>query len=214
MTVERKRRAVYTVLSDVAEGAELWQAMWCWQDRYAQKSQFELNGFLSDCQHLPAIARDRSGLYRRLISSMMLAESSLKPDPFDEMQAFAEKTLPSEPSPTAASGDDWSSVVSHTLHGIFGALRSDTASAVGRYAMEQANRHRLQPELNYAFTLWLGNRQPLELAGVALAPIRQLLNYIYIALCETLGPVEADRILSAAVDAVPAEGSLDARRLL
>jgi hypothetical protein len=85
---------------------------------------------------------------------------------------------------------------------------------VSKYAQEQAGRHQLNAELSYAFTLWKDNRKPMQIEGVPLKALRQLLNYIYIGLCEGLGPVEADRILSTAVNSRARHGNLDARDLL
>lgn len=213
MSVERKRRAIYTVLSEVVEGHDLWQVMWCWQKGYADKSQFELNGFLSACSHLDAIARNRSSLYRKLISSMMLAESALKADPIADMQAYADEVL-LPVADSAEYGDDWSPLFTQVVTDVFAQLRSDTATSVSKYAQEQAGRHQLNAELSYAFTLWKDNRKPMQIEGVPLKALRQLLNYIYIGLCEGLGPVEADRILSTAVNSRARHANLDARDLL
>lgn len=203
MNIEHKRRAVFTVLSEVVEGAELWQAMWCWQQQFSHKSQFELNGFLSACNHIQAIAGNRANLYRRLISCMMLEEKELKADPIVDMQNYAEELTELEllnPFVETTAVSDWSAAFSTVAREIFTSLRSDTARSIGKYAQEQAERHSLDARLAYAFTLWKESpKGVMDIADVESAALRKLLNYIYIGLCERLGPVEADRILSHAI---------------
>lgn len=216
MNVERKRRAVFTVLSEILSDDELWSAMWCWQQQFAEKSQFELNGFLSACAHLDVIAKNRANIYRALINSMMLGERELKPDPIAHMQRYAaadDSGLMSVNS--TPQQEDWSEVFSLTLAEVFSQLRRDHAQVVGKYAQEQAVRKGLNSELTYAFTLWIDRRGMITSPTATLRDIRKLLNYLYIGLCESLGPVEADRILSLSVAAVKSQKSTpDVGRLL
>ena len=203
MNIDHNRRAVFTVLSEVVEGTELWRAMWCWQQQFSHKSQFELNGFLSACSDIQAIAGNRANLYRRLISCMMLEEKELKADPIAEMQNYADELTELEsinPFSESADVDDWSEVFSSVTREIFSSLRSDSGRSIGTYAQEQAERHALDSRLAYAFTLWRDNPgSNMDIVDVELAALRKLLNYIYIGLCERLGPVDADRILSRAI---------------
>lgn len=206
MNTELKRRAVYTVLSDVLEGGELWQVMWCWQDGYAEKSQFELNRFLSECSHIGEISKNRSTIYRKLISSMMLEDHSLKPDPLENMGAYRSETIESDVviEEKTTDTENWSYVFTDTLVAVFEQLRSDTEILVIGFASEQAARHQLNSQLAYAFTLWSTRRETMRLSGVLLSDLRKLLNYIYVGLCEVLGPVESDRILASALAVVTA----------
>ncbi|MDK2777067.1 MAG: hypothetical protein KYX62_05345 [Pseudomonadota bacterium] len=195
MTTEGKRRAVFTVLSEFVDGRELWQAMWRWQNNYSDKSQFELNAFLSDCRDIEGIAVNRPTLYRRLIGILMNNSADMKPDPIQDMLQFREQTAMDS---GASAAEDWSETFTLVLQGIFAQLRSDTARMVKQYATEQASRDHLAKSLVYEFTLWEGD-QLLGVSGVPLQDLRRLLNVIYIGVCESLGPVAADRILSTAV---------------
>lgn len=195
MTTEGKRRAVFTVLSEFVDGSELWQAMWRWQNNYSDKSQFELNAFLSDCRDIEGIAINRPTLYRQLIGILMNNSADLKPDPLQDMLQFREQTAMDSGTPAA---EDWSEAFTLVLQGVFTQLRSDTARMVKQFATEQATRDHLAKSLTYEFTLWEAGQQ-LGVSGVPLKDLRRLLNVIYIGVCEALGPVEADRILSTAV---------------
>lgn len=201
MTIDIKRRAVFTVLQETLEGDNLWRAMWRWQNHYAHKSQFELNGFLSDCKDIPEVALNRSHLYRRLIGVLMDDGAELKPDPMAEMlryqSAQAENHNPDDPE--LFQQPDWSGAFSAVLATLFGQLRSDTSRLVKRYAMEQSLRHGLSQELIYAFTIWGDGKHLLSVNNASLSDLKRLLNFIYIGVCECLGPVDADRILSLSI---------------
>ena len=57
----------------------------------------------------------------------------------------------------------------------------------------------------------------MNVQGVPLVQLKKLLNYIYIGLCEYLGPVDADRILSQSIKSAQAAGpsvATDPRLLL
>lgn len=218
MTIESKRRAVFTVLSEYVRDDYLWDAMWRWQNEFSDKSQFELNGFLSQCRDIPGIAENRPQLYRQLISVLMDHAARLKPDPMEQMLAFQALQ---ESSGFLSTGNkpsaDWSPVFSRVLDALFAQLRSDTARLVKRFATEQAVRHGLPQGLAYAFTLWEERGEAMNVQGVPLIQLKKLLNYIYIGLCESLGPVDADRILSQSIKtAYAAERSVatDPRLLL
>ncbi len=158
MTIEAKRRAVFTVLQETLQGDGLWRAMWRWQNHYAQKSQFELNGFLSDCKDIPEVANNRSQLYRQLIGILMDDGARLKPDPMDEMLKYqsAQQRSGSLDEMELFPAQDWTDVYEVVLTTLFGQLRSDTARVVKRYAMEQSLRHSISQELAYSFNLWGG----------------------------------------------------------
>lgn len=218
MTIESKRRAVFTVLSEYVRDEALWDAMWRWQNDFSDKSQFELNGFLSHCRDIPGIAENRPQLYRQLISVLMDHAARLKPDPMEQMLAF-QAMQASGGSVVQASkpAADWSPVYSRVLDAVFTQLRSDTVRLVKRFATEQAVRHGLPQGLAYAFTLWEERGDPMNVQGVPLVQLKQLLNYIYIGLCEYLGPVDADRILSQSIKSAQAAGpsvATDPRLLL
>ena len=200
MTTEGKRRAVFTVLSEFVQGDDLWRAMWRWQHNYADKSQFELNAFLSDCRDIAEIAANRSTLYRQLIGLLMDKKADLKPDPMIDMMRFRSESAGHDTpaGQNMAEEGDWSESFSVVLRALFAQLRSDTARLVKHYATEQATRNKLPKELTYEFTLW-DQGKLLCVNGVPLPDLRRLLNFIYIGLCESLGPVEADLVLSAAI---------------
>ena len=203
MTIESKRRAVFTVLSDYLRGETLWEAMWRWQNQFADKSQYELNGFLSQCGDIPEIAANRPQLYRQLISQLMANSNGLKPDPMEQMLQYRKQQ--EAQGVFSSDGADWCQAFSSVLEHLFGQLRSDTARQVKRFASEQAVRNGLPQNIAYAFTLWEQGGDPIAVQGAPLVQLKRLLNYVYIGLCEYLGPVDADRILSLSIRSAGAD---------
>lgn len=201
MKPEEKRQVLYTVLSDYIEGDDLWSVMCRWQDHYSDKSQFELNAFLSDCRDVAALAANRSEIYRLLIGRFMKKTGSLLDDPIEQMNEYRQRAVASGFGGQAEeSADNWNMIFSQVLSSVFSQLRSDTARMVKAYCVEQSASHGISKEFVYRFSLWMP-ASALDTDGVSLTHLRQMLNFIYIGICEGLGPVDADRILSSAIRA-------------
>lgn len=218
MSLERKRQVLYTVLSPVIQGDTLWQVMCHWQTHYADKAQFEWNAFLSDCQRMADIGQQRTTVYRQLIALMLDNKAVLYDDPWPEMQAYQQRQSEHDAmqsTPVVAPPEDWGPVLTEVLAELFAQLRSDTIAVVRRYAIDMAGRHGLPSSLTYAFTQWLDQGKAMTLPNVPLTQLQQLFNYIYVALCECVGPIVADRMISQAVNVECEQAStLNARRLL
>lgn len=162
----------------------------------------------------------RTQLYRQLIALMLDKEAVLREDPFCAMQQYQKRQpLPAlkASATVAVSGDqeDWGPMFTAVLQTLFSQLRSDTILVVKRYAIEMAGRHGLPSTLTYAFTQWVDQGKTMSINRVPLTQLQQLFNYVYVALCECIGPIMADRLISHAVNVECAlTPSLNARRLL
>jgi hypothetical protein len=213
MNLDKKRRAVFTTLSTVLEGDELWQAMWAWQNRYANRSQYELNGFFNEIRHLRAIADNRATLYRQLIALLMGDNQPLKPDPLPQMEAYRERfgMVDLEVGVSDASWVDGFRIV---LNQLYQQAPAETWRKVRAYAEDQGQRKRLPQELLYAFSLWSEGRKVNNPVEAGLPELRDLLNLLYVGMCEQLGPVVADKMLSRAVNTAVAAGLDSDPRLL
>src|SRR5690606_15334273 len=141
MTIESKRRAVFTVLTDYLRGETLWEVMWRLQNQFPNKSHYELNVFSSQRGDIPVVTTNRPQLYRQLISQLMANSSGLNPDPIEQMLQYRQQQ--EALGVFAADSADWSQAFSSVLEHLFGQLRSDTARQVKRFASEQAVRNGL-----------------------------------------------------------------------
>lgn len=214
MNIEKKRRAVYTALSTVLDGDELWQAMWAWQNQYSNRSQYELNGFLNECRHIRGIADNRSALYRQLIGLLMGNDTPLKPDPMSQMEAFRERQGILELDTVEASLS-WVDGFRIVLLQLRSQVPDDCWLKIRATTEDLGQREGMSHDLLYSFSLWADGRKVQHPVEAGLPVLRRLLNIIYIGLCEQLGPVVADKILSRAVNtAVAANLDADPRLLL
>lgn len=214
MNIDTKRRAVYTVLSDVLEGDDLWDVMWRWETGYSQKSQYELNSFFSDCSDLSAIAGRRSQLYRELIGLLIKGTGELKPDPLSEMEAYRERLgLPSEPVFQLTS--EWMPCFQVVIQEMMAGLSVDQLQKVRTQVEERAQRGRLAAELIYAFSMVASGKQYDDQLMAEFEDIKALVNLAYVALCEQQGPVLSDRQLAKGIERAQQEiQGVDPRLLL
>ena len=73
----------------------------------------------------------------------------------------------------------------------------------------------MSAEVSTRLRIWCEQGAGDGIASLGLEQLRKLLNLLYIGLCEFLGPVRADRILSQAVSRVEQQGlAFSPRRLL
>lgn len=219
MNIDKKRRAVFTTLSSVLQGDDLWRAMWTWQDGYADRSQFELNAFFNECRHIGAIADQRPVLYRQLIGLLMADGETLKPDPLAQMQQYRERQGGVQPKPRVEMLDP---VDDSLQEGFLLVIRQlhrqidDSAwQRVIQYAERQAQSENMPPDLVYAFTQWASGGRHNEALQAPLDMLRNMLNLVYVGMCGQLGPVLADHYLAQAMNIAVAAGlRSDPRALL
>jgi hypothetical protein len=203
MDLSTRRRAVFTVLSDYVHDDSLWQALAQWESGYSEQSQFELNKFLANCSYIEAIAKNRTAIYRQMIALLMAPENQrLKPDPIRELelykkQGFTAQKLSRTKNLTLQdiqSKPAFSALTAELLD----AVRSDTQQRLKRYLQDQMASLQLEQGVRMGVMHWLDERDKLPDMHIDLLTMRKLVNTLYIGLCESLGPVQADQILNAA----------------
>ncbi|MCY0963831.1 hypothetical protein [Parathalassolituus penaei] len=219
MNIDKKRRAVFTTLSSVVQGDDLWKAMWAWQDGYADRSQFELNAFFNECRHIRAIAEQRPVLYRQLIGLLMGDGDTLKPDPLAQMQQYRERHGVSQDKAHIEVLDPVDDKLEEGFLLVISQLHRQVDESAWRhviiYAEREAQFQNMPPDLVYAFTQWASGGRHSEAIQAPLDMLRNMLNLVYVGMCEQLGPVVADRYLAQAMKiAVAAELAADPRLLL
>ncbi|CCK77294.1 MAG: hypothetical protein KBT75_09990 [Oleispira antarctica] len=216
MKLEYKRRAIYTVLSEVISEQDLLDTMWHWQNTYSEKSHFELNHFLSDCKNISEIASNRSWLYRKIIALLITEEKELKQDPLPLMLAYKEDKL-SVNNDISNNRENWSEIFTTVMIELFSKLRSDTERSVSRYVTQHAIKLDLPQSLVHSLHVWTDKKETIDAHEADRAQLQKLLNLTYIALCEYIGPIKADLSLSNAIKEasfVHNRSELDARLLL
>jgi hypothetical protein len=216
MKLEYKRRAIYTVLSEVIRNQDLIDVMWHWQNMYSEKSQFELNNFLSDCKNIPEITRSRSWIYRKIIVLLVSEKKDLLEDPWPLMLSYKQDKDKFN-NITSVATENWSDIFTTVMHELFSRLRSDTQRSVARYVIQHLSKLELPQSLAYSFNVWTDKNRIIDTHEADRSQLKKLLNLTYIAICEFIGPIQADNFLSNAIKEahlIHYHNKLDARLLL
>jgi hypothetical protein len=216
MKLEYKRRAIYTVLSEVISEQNLLDVMWHWQNIYSEKSQFEINHFLTDCKNIPEIASSRSWLYRKIIVLLVSEKNELLEDPWPLMLAY-KKNIDELNNISSVSDENWSEIFTTVIHELFSKLHSDTQRSVSRYIIQNLSQLKLPQSLANSFHVWTDKKSIIDTHEADRAQLKKLLNLAYIAICEFVGPIQADQFLSNAIKeahVIHSHSKLDARLLL
>ncbi|WP_225579181.1 hypothetical protein [Pseudomonas sp. PDM14] len=82
---------------------------------------------------------------------------------------------------------------------LFGLLDAEMVPRLRRFAAGNLNGMQVDTELRLRLRGWLEQGGTLGLTALGLEQLRMLLNLLYIGLCEYLGPVTADQVLTRAV---------------
>ncbi len=197
-----KRRIIFTVLSGHIPENHLWDVMWRWEKDYSERSRFELNRFLADCQHVPFILKNRTPLYRQMIRLMMAPDpETLEPDPLEAMKNYQRMNGVSLQSRKPEEQTDKISCARLMTDIILGMMKNVPADAANR-ALHYALGNSQRKELSFGIIQMLenGQRQLAVPSGdVSVREARILINLIYVGLCEMIGPVETDEVLSQSI---------------
>ena len=88
MSIENRRRAVYTALIEHLSGDALWEALVLWEDVYAADAAFSVQKFLSDVLVTPELRARRVTILQGMVRALGQAPSALLPDPREQLMAY------------------------------------------------------------------------------------------------------------------------------
>ncbi|MEP5231966.1 MAG: hypothetical protein ABJQ78_11070 [Alloalcanivorax sp.] len=187
-SVQRRRRAIVTGLTPYMNEPVLLEAVSHWQQHYAERPSFSLQGFVSDLCRLFDLGERRHHIHMSLVQAMTLSDSELAADPL------------------ATSNDNHSRAHPCThafqclLQALWQGLGKRAASQIQLDLGAQLRQASVSPETRLTMEYWLQSPDQ-SLSPLPLTSLRDQLNRTYVLLCERLGPVEADRQLKAAYQA-------------
>jgi hypothetical protein len=198
MNPVHRRRAIYTGLVRTVPEPEVFPILSFWEANYSDKPSFALNDFTAEVIRRCSQKLERSSLYRELIGAMHGPVTALLPDPLLQLQAWRDGpgAAASEVSgPETQAREAFEALTQALFAGLpaqhLAALKRLVAPTLSRVADEQEMRLRLRN--------WLERGSGLPKTPLTLEQLRGLINLLYVGLCELLGPVQADRLLSQAV---------------
>lgn len=198
MSLTTRRRAIYTGLAGHFGEDELLPLLSLWEAKYADKPPFALNEFLAEVAQRSGRKLERARLYRELVGALTGPTSNLLPDPAPRVQAWRQGAgvAAEEVCGPDALARQTFDALSQTL---FGLLDADMVPRLRRFAAGNLNGLAVDAELRLRLRGWLEQGGSLGLTALTLEHLRVLLNLLYIGLCEYLGPVTADQVLTRAV---------------
>lgn len=198
MSLTTRRRAIYTGLAGHFGEDELLPLLSLWEAKYADKPPFALNEFLAEVVERSGRKLERARLYRELVGALTGPISNLLPDPAPRVHAWRQgEGLEAE----EVSGPDALARLTFDAlsQNLFSLLDPDMVPRLRRFAAGNLNGMQIDTELRLRLRGWLERGGSLGLTALSLEHLRMLLNLLYIGLCEYLGPVTADQVLTRAV---------------
>ena len=183
--LQRRRRAIVTGLMPYMNEPLLLEAISLWQQNYAERPRFSLQGFVSELCQLFDLGERRHQIHMSLVQAMTLSEQELADDPL-----ASRDESPVEEHPCSRAFEQM-------MHALWEGIGAAAASQLRLDLAAQLRSQQVGAEVRLTMEYWLQSPER-PLAPLALPPLRDQLNRTYVLLCERLGPVEADQQLKAA----------------
>ncbi|EUJ10904.1 hypothetical protein Meth11DRAFT_1735 [Methylophilaceae bacterium 11] len=196
MDLKTRRRAIYTGMRPYFDDAALLAAMHLWQVKYSDKPKFAFTEFLSECCQDKDLRSQRTHILSSIFKALDMPERDLLPDPFD----IAEHQVAS--MPLAVHGcDDVTTVFVHLFRHLLGALAEKEVLSVRLAILNQLDKLNLDALRKAFLRDWLDKRASALPLSYSLETMRQIINFSYVAICESMGPVKADQLLANVIKA-------------
>ena len=205
LSVAQKRQAVEEGLKPFLPDDYLQDILEFWELHYSHEPAFVLQRFLNEICTTASLKSQRS----QMLQSVLLALSARERD----NQPASKKTKPGKPvlrhaesldMPTRFKGDEHAQSLMQCFTALSQRLFKTAPAQIDRslrlYLMDTIPKLKMSSDTIHALRLWTGT--DMELPPTSLLTIedmQQVINLIYSALCEYVGPVKADRQLSMAV---------------
>lgn len=198
MSLENRRRAVYTALIEHLDGDDLWEALVLWEDVHAGSAAFSTQKFLSDILTTPALRAQRVRILQSLVRTQSLPAASLLPDPREQLLAY--RLRQGKVVSTAANSRDTTvAACAGLIARVLAGLDGNNRLRMRLWILDNIERTRLPATVRHAVRQWLSDQGRLTLMAAEPEHLRLLVNLAYIGLCEFIGPVAADAALNRAV---------------
>jgi len=192
----QRRRAVYTGLSPFLKSDDLIRAMVLWEDCYSNRPMFSARFFLADVQKTTQCTAAVKDMLLKLVASMNQSATTLLPDPAPAMRLFRLRNRPAAPQQLPVEIEAFIALVNSWL----GLIDKANGYHIVRFVARSVERSKLPRELCADVSSWLDNRNHrFKTREVKVRDLRHIINLLYVACCEYLGPVKTDQILSKAL---------------
>lgn len=195
-----KKRAVYTGLESFLSTSQLMQAMILWENKYAQEPKFAMRQFVADLCKRYGKNLAQSEVLGKLVRAMDAPEAQLLPDPSQEIDVYRRQfNIRTKIENRSLE----LKVFQLFLTELFDALDPDVQFEVKRNLTLGEFDEEISTSFRREFIFWMNGRSSqIEMPVVDVHQLRAMVNQAYVVICEAIGPVEADKVLSDTVYAV------------
>ncbi|MGR8934392.1 MAG: hypothetical protein ACU837_08395 [Gammaproteobacteria bacterium] len=223
-TIDRavqRRCAAYAALESVLPQSELLESLWMLHENYHSEEMSGIMAFINAVAQRFSLSADiRKRLYQDYFGFLRASPAKLPGDPWPMMQAYRNQDAtpqrvarsalaPPQPQPQTAKAAPPAEPLAAELC-VFGALLANACAMMQQFHSAQAEElsetffvllqdekapQSLQDELQ---TWWPGGGQKTWRMDLPVKQLAQIVHLYYLALCQAIGPVAADRLLTRA----------------
>ncbi len=195
MNESQQRRAVFTGMRPFLNDDDLITALEVWQGKYAGRPKAEYTQFLSESCRSKEIRGKRSAILSSIFNSLTLPEDELLPDPLNLQTNRFEFSLEQQETRIETNV-----VFSTFFQTLLTQLEGEVESHVRQYLVESCDSHfNINAQQMLALKTWLGGVSEAFEIAFHIDDKRKLVNLAYVAMCQYVGPVKADQLLSASI---------------
>jgi hypothetical protein len=189
------RRVIFTAMRPFLEDADLLYAMTIWQEKYASKTTYAFTQFLSECCRTQALKRNRPALLNAILKTLESAEQNLLRDPLNAQTSQFDILMTNQTQYVDANVV-FVQFVENLLKNLGGDLEVKTKA----YLMKHVGaKLKLNTPQAFALKTWAYNNAATLDASFDNKQKQIMINILYIAICEYIGPIKADQLLATAV---------------
>ncbi len=195
MNESQQRRAVFTGMRPFLKDDELIAALEVWQDKYVGKPKVEFTQFLSESCRSKEIRGKRSAILSSIFNSLTLPEDELLPDPLNLKTNRFEFSLEQQETRIETNV-----VFSAFFQTLLTQLEDGPESHMRQYLVESCDSNfNINAQQMLALKTWLSGVSDVFEVAFHIDDKRKLVNLAYVAMCQHIGPVKADQLLSASI---------------
>jgi hypothetical protein len=195
MNAHYQRRAIFTGMRPFLRDADLKTALEIWQDKYLDKPKTAYTQFIAESCGTKELKGKRSAILNSIFNALTLPEKELLPDPFNQQTNQIEIAFIQQENHIEAN-----LVFVHFMQSLFGHLGAEHESKVRHYLVEHCEgKFNLNMQQMLALKMWLNNVNDSFEISFSADDKRELTNLGYIAMCQYIGPVKADQVLSMSI---------------
>lgn len=194
MSLELRRRAIYTGLRPFLDDEELEYALKLWESEFSSKPKFALNVFIARCCTTGALREKRAEMLRAVIYAMDLPAEQLLPEP---SEVLSQKGRGKYEAAHVLDGATTVFVVLMTA--MLKKHDYTTQSGIRNFLVDNLQKLRLDARGEQRLRAWLSGQSTLLTANFSMDALQKLVNLTYVVMCQYIGPVKADQILAYAL---------------